>query len=81
MRTETREEMTVGLAVTDILTFDGFMKHWAEDRPERMALQEGDRRYSYAELEERSAKVASMSVASIFGAVRGSCPPRFAKTR
>lgn len=64
MRMGAREEMAVGLAVTDILTFDGFMKHWAEDRPDRMALQEGDRRYSYADLEDRSAKVASMLLAT-----------------
>lgn len=54
----------MGLAATDILTFDGFLKYWAVDRPERMALQEEDRTYSYAELEEHSAKIASMLLAA-----------------
>jgi acyl-CoA synthetase (AMP-forming)/AMP-acid ligase II len=50
----------VGLAATEILTFDGFLRYWATDRPERPALREADRRYSYAELEEHTAKIASM---------------------
>jgi acyl-CoA synthetase (AMP-forming)/AMP-acid ligase II len=48
------------LAVTDILTFDGFLRHWAVERPDRAALREDDRQYSYAELEEHTAKIASM---------------------
>jgi acyl-CoA synthetase (AMP-forming)/AMP-acid ligase II len=43
----------------DLLTFDEFICHWANDRPERTALVEADRRYSYGELEERTARVAS----------------------
>lgn len=54
----------MSLAVTDILTFDGFLKHWANERPERMALQEEDRAYSYSELEERTAKIAAMLLAA-----------------
>jgi acyl-CoA synthetase (AMP-forming)/AMP-acid ligase II len=54
----------VGLAVTDILTFDGFLRHWAAERPDRPALREGDRAYSYAELEERAAKIASMLISA-----------------
>jgi acyl-CoA synthetase (AMP-forming)/AMP-acid ligase II len=61
---DTRRRIVVGLAVTDILTFDGFMVHWARDRPNRMALQEGDRRHSYAELEDLTAKVASALLAA-----------------
>jgi acyl-CoA synthetase (AMP-forming)/AMP-acid ligase II len=55
--------MKVGLAVTDILTFDGFLRHWANERPERLALREDDRVYNYAELEEQTAKIASMLLA------------------
>jgi fatty-acyl-CoA synthase len=51
--------MIVGLAVTDILTFDGFLAHWAADRPDRLALREDDRSYNYAEIEDRTARVAS----------------------
>ena len=45
--------------LSDILTFDGFLTHWSLDRPNRLALREDDRQYNYAELEERTAQVAS----------------------
>ncbi len=54
----------MGLAVTDILTFDGFLKHWADERPGCIALQEEDRVYSYADLEERTARIATMLLAA-----------------
>lgn len=54
----------MGLDATDILTFDGFLTHWAADRPARLALQQEDRTYSYAELEEHTAKIASMLLAA-----------------
>ena len=54
----------MGLAVTDILTFDGFLKHWAAERPAATALREDDRSFSYAELEERTAKVACLMLAA-----------------
>jgi fatty-acyl-CoA synthase len=50
----------VGLAATDILTFDGFIRHWSAERPARLALREEGRQYSYAELEDHTAKIASM---------------------
>lgn len=46
-------------APDDLLTFDEFIRHWADDRPERVAMREEDRVYSYAELEERTARVAT----------------------
>ncbi len=48
------------VAETDILTFDGFLRYWARERPDRMALQEEDRRYTYGDMEERTARVAAM---------------------
>ena len=54
-----RGEMGVSETVSDIITFDGFLTHWASERPDRLAMQEDDRSYSYAELEHRTAKVAS----------------------
>ncbi len=54
----------MGLAVTDILTFDGFLAHWAADRPHALALREDDRRLSYADLEDRTARVASALLAA-----------------
>ena len=49
----------MSLPVTDIVTFEGFLAHWAADRPTALALREDDRIFSYAELEERTAKFAS----------------------
>jgi fatty-acyl-CoA synthase len=45
--------------VSELLTFDEFFRHWADDRPHRMAMREEDRAYSYVELEERTARVAT----------------------
>ncbi len=44
----------------DILTFDGFIRHWATERPDRPALREDDRCQSYKQLEETTAKIASV---------------------
>jgi acyl-CoA synthetase (AMP-forming)/AMP-acid ligase II len=56
--------MFVGLALTDIVTFEGFITHWADERPDRVALCEADRQFSYAELEDRTARVASALLAA-----------------
>ncbi|APZ97160.1 acyl-CoA synthetase [Sphingopyxis sp. QXT-31] len=45
--------------LADLLTFDEFIAHWAADRPDRIALREEDRVYTYAELDDLTAKVAS----------------------
>lgn len=50
--------------VSDLFTFDEFITHWAEDRPDRLAIREDDRVYNYAELEERTARVASALIAA-----------------
>ncbi|ALH81162.1 fatty acid--CoA ligase [Sphingopyxis macrogoltabida] len=55
--------------VSDLFTFDEFITHWAEDRPERLALREEGRVYNYAELEDRTARVASALLAA--GLVKG----------
>jgi fatty-acyl-CoA synthase len=49
--------------VSELLTFDEFFRHWAVDRPHRMAMREEDRVYNYAELEERTARVATALLA------------------
>jgi acyl-CoA synthetase (AMP-forming)/AMP-acid ligase II len=54
-------------SVDDLMTFDDFITHWAEDRPDRLAMSAEDRRYTYAELEERTARVASMLLAMGLG--------------
>ena len=45
--------------VQDLMTFDDFLTHWAEVRPSHPALSEEDRGWTYADLEERTAKAAS----------------------
>jgi len=45
--------------ITDLVTFDEFITHWAADRPDRIAMREEDRVFSYAELEGRTARVAT----------------------
>ena len=45
--------------VSDIVTFDGFLTHWAKDRPDRIALREEDRAYSFGEVEQLTAKIVS----------------------
>ena len=52
------------LQPSDILTFDGFLAHWASDRPDRLAMREDDRSYTYADLEDRTAKVAAVLFAA-----------------
>lgn len=50
--------------VTDILTFDGFLSHWAQERGDRTAMREEDRSYSHAELDALTRKVASALIAA-----------------
>ena len=50
--------------VADLLSFEDYIGHWAKDRPERLALVEEDRHFSYAELEDRTARVASALLAA-----------------
>ncbi len=45
--------------ITDLVTFDEFITHWAADRPDRIAMREEDRVFSYVELEGRTARVAT----------------------
>jgi acyl-CoA synthetase (AMP-forming)/AMP-acid ligase II len=49
--------------VTDLMTFDDFITHWADDRTERAAISEEDRHWSYGDLEERTARVATALLA------------------
>ena len=44
----------------DILTFDGFLTHWAAERPDWSALLQDDRHFTYDELEQRTAKIATL---------------------
>ena len=50
--------------VSDLFTFDEFLTHWAADRPDRPAMREEDRLFTYGELEERTARVATALLAA-----------------
>lgn len=43
----------------ELFTFDQFLTYWAKDRPDRLALEGDDLRFSFAELEDATARVAS----------------------
>jgi acyl-CoA synthetase (AMP-forming)/AMP-acid ligase II len=45
--------------VADLMTFDEFLTHWAEARGDRLAMREEDRFWTYVDLEERTARVAT----------------------
>jgi acyl-CoA synthetase (AMP-forming)/AMP-acid ligase II len=50
--------------VSELFTFDEFITHWAEDRPDRLAMREEDRLFTYGDIEERTARVASALLAA-----------------
>jgi acyl-CoA synthetase (AMP-forming)/AMP-acid ligase II len=45
--------------LADLMTFDAFLRHWASDRPDRLGMREEDRFWTYGDLEDRTARVAS----------------------
>jgi len=49
--------------IADLQSLDAFMAHWAQDRPNRVALTEQDRSTTYAELEDATARVATLLLA------------------
>ena len=47
----------------DLFTFDDFITFWAKDRPDRTAIEGDDLVFTYAELEDATARVASALLA------------------
>lgn len=43
----------------DLFTFDDFLRYWAKDRPDRVALEGDDLNFTFRELEDATARVAS----------------------
>ncbi|NOU04360.1 MAG: AMP-binding protein, partial [Novosphingobium sp.] len=43
----------------DLFTFDDFLRYWARDRPDRVALEGDDLNFTFRELEGATARVAS----------------------
>jgi acyl-CoA synthetase (AMP-forming)/AMP-acid ligase II len=60
-RFEERESMAAD--VSELFTFDEFITYWAADRPDRVAMREDDRIFTYADLDDRTARVASALLA------------------
>ena len=54
----------MGRDVSELFTFDEFLTHWASERPDRVGLREEGRVYSYAELDDRTARAASALIAA-----------------
>ena len=46
--------------LADLLTFDEFLTHWGAERRDLLAMREEDRFWSYGQMEDRTARVASM---------------------
>jgi fatty-acyl-CoA synthase len=44
----------------DFLTVDEFMRHWAETRPDQVAMEQDDRVITYGELEPQSRRIAAL---------------------
>lgn len=44
----------------EMLTFDGFIRHWGEEKPADIALEQGERRLTWQDLERTTAKVVGM---------------------
>ena len=42
---------------SELMSFDEFIRHWADERGDRLAMREEDRFFTYAQLEERTARV------------------------
>ncbi|WP_133365693.1 fatty acid--CoA ligase [Qipengyuania sediminis] len=43
-----------------LLSFDAFIRHWAAERPETVALEEGEAKSSFAELESRTGRAIAV---------------------
>ncbi|MCY1672538.1 fatty acid--CoA ligase [Novosphingobium sp. SL115] len=56
---ETAYKPTTAERTAHLFTFDGFLRFWAEDRPDMVALDGPDRLLTYAGLEEATARVAT----------------------
>ena len=54
-----------------LFTFDEFLRFWAADRPDRLAMEGDDLRFDYAGLEDATARVASALLAHCLDEARG----------
>ena len=57
------------MSATDKLTFDELMRHWADEKPDTVALEQDGNALTFSELEMRSRKIVAMLGAH--GAAKG----------
>ena len=62
-------------AHNDYLSFDEFLKYWADERPDGIALEDGDRKTTYGEAEVMTRKlIAAMQARGVANPrVRNAC--------
>lgn len=53
----------MALSIDELFTFDDHLHHWARERPDHVAMREGDTTYSYGQLDDRTARFASALIA------------------
>ncbi len=51
--------LTAAQETADLFSFDEFIRYWAKDRPERLAIEGDDFGLSFAELEDMTARIIS----------------------
>jgi len=49
-----------GHTIDDYITFDDFLRHWASERPDTIALEEGERTTTYAEAERLTRQLVAL---------------------
>jgi acyl-CoA synthetase (AMP-forming)/AMP-acid ligase II len=45
---------------SELMTFDAFITHWSKERSDQIALSEDDRIWTYAQIDDRTARVVSV---------------------
>jgi fatty-acyl-CoA synthase len=58
-----QRQLAKAIQTKDFSTFDEFIRHWAAERPERLALEGDDLSLTFAELEEATARAATALLA------------------
>ena len=51
------ETLTTAQKTADLFSFDEFIRYWAKDRPDRLAMEGDDFALTYGELEEMTARI------------------------
>ena len=57
------EPLTTAQQTADLFSFDEFIRYWASDRPERLAMEGDDFALTYGELEQTTAGIVGGLIA------------------